>query len=139
VAAEEQQLDLCGKIIMACHPIGCRLCRHLLEGTDVGQFLSIPVSLTKEDPHGFDLQEEINSKSFFSATGQHRSLCEGSSLTSRLRQLAKSWEYSAQANGVLCFMRSFWDIDTHHYELTIIRLQRQMLAAQRIPAKLPAA
>jgi len=117
VAAEEQQLDLCGKIIMACHPIGCRLCRHLLEGTD----------------------EEINSKSFFSATGQHRSLCEGSSLTSRLRQLAKSWEYSAQANGVLCFMRSFWDIDTHHYELTIIRLQRQMLAAQRIPAKLPAA
>jgi hypothetical protein len=35
--------------------------------------------------------------------------------------------------------QSFWDIDTHHYELTIIRLQRQMLAAQRIPAKLPAA
>jgi len=62
----------------------------------------------------FDLWEEINSKSFFTAAVQHRSLREGSSIASRLQQHAKSREYSAQADGVLCFMRSFWDPNGAH-------------------------
>ena len=45
VAAEERQLDLRGKIIMARQPIGSRLC-HLLKGTDVGQPPSIPSSFS---------------------------------------------------------------------------------------------
>lgn len=57
----------------------------------------------------FDLWEEINSSSFFAAAVQHRSLREGSSLASRLGRHAESHGYDTQADGVLCFMQSFWD------------------------------
>ena len=66
----------------------------------------IPASLTKRPtPHRFDLWEEINSESFFTAAVQHRSLREGSSLAVRLQQHGESQEYSTQADGILCFMR----------------------------------
>jgi len=57
----------------------------------------------------FDLWEEINSTSFFTTAVQHRSLREGSSLASRLERLAESRDYDIQADGVLCFMQSFWN------------------------------
>ncbi|KAI9443329.1 glycoside hydrolase family 15 protein [Lactarius indigo] len=62
----------------------------------------------------FDLWEEINSTSFFTAAVQHRSLREGSSLASTLERHAESHTYDTQADGVLCFMQSFWNPrDTH--------------------------
>ncbi|KAH9986639.1 Six-hairpin glycosidase-like protein [Russula vinacea] len=59
----------------------------------------------------FDLWEEINSESFFTAAVQHRSLREGSSLAVRLQQRGESQKYSTQADGILCLMRSFWNPD----------------------------
>lgn len=57
----------------------------------------------------FDLWEEINSTSFFTTAVQHRSLREGSSLAFKLERHAESRVYDTQANGVLCFMQSFWN------------------------------
>ncbi|KAH9047688.1 glycoside hydrolase family 15 protein [Lactarius hengduanensis] len=62
----------------------------------------------------FDLWEEINSTSFFTAAVQHRSLREGSALASTLERHAESHTYDTQADSVLCFMQSFWNPrDTH--------------------------
>ncbi|KAI0270004.1 glucoamylase [Gloeopeniophorella convolvens] len=57
----------------------------------------------------FDLWEEINSSSFFTAAVQHRSLREGSTIATRLQRRSKSQAYSIQADGLLCFMQSFWN------------------------------
>lgn len=62
----------------------------------------------------FDLWEEINSTSFFTAAVQHRSLREGSAFASTLERHAESHTYDTQADSVLCFMQSFWNPrDTH--------------------------
>jgi len=57
----------------------------------------------------FDLWEEINSTSFFTTAVQHRSLREGSELAFRLERYAEGRDYDTQADGVLCFMQSFWN------------------------------
>ncbi|KAI0064154.1 glycoside hydrolase family 15 protein [Artomyces pyxidatus] len=57
----------------------------------------------------FDLWEEVNSSSFFTAAVQHRSLRAGSAFAARLQKAQQSTTYSTQANRVLCFMQSFWN------------------------------
>ncbi|KAI0040041.1 glycoside hydrolase family 15 protein [Auriscalpium vulgare] len=57
----------------------------------------------------FDLWEEVNSSSFFTAAVQHRSLREGSAFASRLEQGNLTLAYTSQADRALCFMQSFWN------------------------------
>ncbi|EFW21461.1 glucoamylase [Coccidioides posadasii str. Silveira] len=55
---------------------------------------------------GFDLWEEVQGSSFFTAIAQHRALAEGNNLA---RQLGTDCPHcESQAPQILCFLQSFW-------------------------------
>lgn len=55
---------------------------------------------------GFDLWEEVNGSSIFTAAVQHRALVEGATFASAI---GESDSFSDVAPDVLCFMQSFWN------------------------------
>ncbi|EJD01169.1 glucoamylase [Fomitiporia mediterranea MF3/22] len=57
----------------------------------------------------FDLWEEVDSTSFFTAAVQHRSLREGATLATKIGQTSVVSGYTTQAENILCFMQSFWN------------------------------
>ncbi|KZT09226.1 carbohydrate-binding module family 20 protein [Laetiporus sulphureus 93-53] len=59
----------------------------------------------------FDLWEEIDSSSYFTSAVQHRALREGITLATRLDETSDVSDYETQADGILCFMQSFWNPD----------------------------
>ncbi|TFK40813.1 glucoamylase [Crucibulum laeve] len=58
---------------------------------------------------GFDLWEEVSSRSFFTTAAQHRSLRQGVTLASKIGQTSVISEYTTQANNLLCFLQSYWN------------------------------
>ncbi|MCJ1243394.1 hypothetical protein MMC30_000591 [Trapelia coarctata] len=56
---------------------------------------------------GFDLWEEVNGSSFFTAAVQHRALVEGAALAQQIGQMCPGCV--SQAPQVLCLLQSFWN------------------------------
>ncbi|TFK40812.1 glycoside hydrolase family 15 protein [Crucibulum laeve] len=57
---------------------------------------------------GFDLWEEVSSRSFFTTAVQHRALRQGAALATKIGQNSLVVGYSAQADNILCFLQSYW-------------------------------
>ncbi|KAF5333009.1 hypothetical protein D9758_015178 [Tetrapyrgos nigripes] len=60
---------------------------------------------------GFDLWEEVSSRSFFTTAVQHRALREGSAFASAIGETADLQQYNEQADNALCFLQSYWNPD----------------------------
>ncbi|KAF9533066.1 glucoamylase [Crepidotus variabilis] len=58
---------------------------------------------------GFDLWEEVSSRSFFTTAAQHRALREGAALASKIGQTSVVSGYTIQADNALCFLQSYWN------------------------------
>ncbi|KAK7468998.1 glycoside hydrolase 15 protein [Stygiomarasmius scandens] len=58
---------------------------------------------------GFDLWEEVSSRSFFTTAVHHRALREGSTFASRIGETAQVQLYNEQADNILCFLQSYWN------------------------------
>ncbi|KAJ6576862.1 glycoside hydrolase family 15 protein [Mycena sp. CBHHK59/15] len=58
----------------------------------------------------FDLWEEVSSSSFFTTAVQHRALRQGAALAKSLGQTSVAISYSTQADNLLCFLQSYWNL-----------------------------
>ncbi|PPR00430.1 hypothetical protein CVT24_004491 [Panaeolus cyanescens] len=71
--------------------------------------LDLDYTATFWNQTGFDLWEEVSSRSFFTSAAQHRALREGAALAFKIGQWSSAAEYLKQANNVLCFLQSYWN------------------------------
>ncbi|KAF8158199.1 glucoamylase [Crassisporium funariophilum] len=71
--------------------------------------LDLDYTATYWNQSGFDLWEEVSSRSFFTTAAQHRALREGVALAKKIGQASVSSEYTAQADNLLCFLQSYWN------------------------------